>query len=933
MPGYVQGVELTQDGMHAIFERMGQDITSGIIYNGNPDIRFDKLDQQGFMPILTGVSPTQESGHWIMLIKGKDNQYYLFDPLGEDSGKGYQTILTRKRKLPEGATLSVIPNGTGLNMGLCGYWVASAGVRARTALIGDNPPTLENLGLTITQDMKNELAGNGYGEITRWLRAVTPEFPVGGGGHTEATALRRATEKELPKESSAPILTGKTTTPKKIAVSKPALSSTLLENDDDVRSAIEYVHQEYLRHPYPGPLKDPKNPKGERLRPNEGPDRGTHGLAHTVRTMACAEVMVEEARKAKFRGEKLGTAQDGRTLADVTPEELKKILIAQAFFVVGRDDERSGFNEDRTRNFYAEYHKKSEVAFRKYVEDNKLIGKIFTDQKEVDQYAAIILDESHSWDQTPAHILINQGHMVDLMRVKAPQEPVLERAYYTLKKSVGPQGAEVVLKTHREFFLATGAVVPQFNPEAIEDPSRGGPYENPYSGEKYVVEEDNTPNYKNIRRINSNYQLKDKERFVTIKEYYAIPEIQQAFPGYKTYLEPSSYYLPTAFARTCEQQPTTCLDAIQQARSKVIMSTIKDTLQSDPTKAKRVSHIDEIAAARIIQQIMANPEIIQNDHILLNGQRLEESFFRDLLTKCDMSVVGSLLHDTDINNIDKLMQHEKDTEFHPTDSNEPVKKLGDTWDKTIRQKNSREKDQIKHDLISLMQNNGWYYTRVNAIAQNKDKDSTFKEVLIASLLTPLANKALIDTKSSAHSSPILFHGLNMPQDLQNKLIKQANTIIANTENHLFTALSTHAFMPIKLDDLKENSSKIETSEIIFDSNTLFEISDPEKLLPSPFGSHTSDSKDGFSLDLPENVALVPTKVALDGKTSSGADRYIFNFVAVRNPDFVPKHEIGFAAAPIFKMSGAKVAQAINAVHVENKEIHETLNKKLETLRA
>ncbi|KTD13210.1 Dot/Icm substrate SidE, partial [Legionella gratiana] len=58
MPEYVHGVELTQAGMHAIFERMGQDITSGIIYNGNPDVRVDKLDQQGFMPILTGVNPT-----------------------------------------------------------------------------------------------------------------------------------------------------------------------------------------------------------------------------------------------------------------------------------------------------------------------------------------------------------------------------------------------------------------------------------------------------------------------------------------------------------------------------------------------------------------------------------------------------------------------------------------------------------------------------------------------------------------------------------------------------------------------------------------------------------------------------------------------------------------------------------------------------------
>ncbi|VEB33325.1 Homologous to SidE substrate of Dot/Icm secretion system [Legionella sainthelensi] len=921
MPEYVKGVELTQDGMRAIFDRMGKNITSGIIYNGNPEIRTDVLDQQGFMPILTAVSPTQESGHWIMLIKGKGNQYYLFDPLGEHSGKGYQNILSRK--LPQDATLSVIPNGKGVNMGLCGYWVASAGVRAHATLTGDNSPTLENLGQTITQEMQNELAGNGYGQITAWLRAVANEFPA-GDAKNDATALRLATTGKTTTVKETPI---QSTVPQ--VVSEPALESALLEHDEDVRSIVNYVHKEYLRHDYPGPLVDPKNPNGERLKPNEGPDRGTHGLAHTVRTMACAEVMVEEARKAEFRGEKLGTAKNGQTLADITPEELKKILIAQAFFVVGRDDERSGYDSKYKRNFYEEYHEKSEQAFRKCVEENKLIGKIFKDQKEVDHYAAIILDKPHNWDGTPAHVLIHQGHMVDLMRVKAPQEVVLERAYYTLKNSLGSRGAEVVLKTHREFFLATGAVVPQFNPEAKEDPSRGGPYENPYNGDKYVIEEGKIPESKNIQRVDSNYRLKENERFVSIKEYYAIPEIQKSFPGYKTYLKPSPYSFPTDFAKICEQNPTSCLDAIRQARSKIVMGVIKETLQSDPEKAKRVSNRDEIAAARIIQQIMANPDVIQDDHVFLNGQKLEESFFRDLLTKCDMTIVGSLLSDTDINNVDQLMQHELDTEFHPTDLNEPAKKLGDTWEKNIRKKDSREKNQIKLDLINLMQNNNWYAARVNAIAQNKDKNSTFKEVLLASLLTPLTNKALVDTKNQEPSPQILFRGFNIPKEFQQQLIKQANTIIANTENYLFTTLSSHAFMQIKLDEI---ASKTKSSEPIFDSNTIFEINDPEQLLTAKqVEAHESVTrKDPFYL--PEHVALVPTKVTLDGKTSTGVDRYVVSFVAVKNPDFVPNHDVGFAAAPIFKMQSAKVMDAINAIQPEDEETHKNLNESLKSLR-
>ncbi|KTD63773.1 hypothetical protein Lsan_1206 [Legionella santicrucis] len=1006
MPKYVKGVELTQDGMHAIFERMGQDITSGIIYNGNPDIRIDVLNQQGFMPILTGVNPTQESGHWIMLIKGQGNQYYLFDPLGEGSGKGYKNILTKK--LPQGATLSVIPNGAGLNMGLCGYWVASAGVRAHTALTGDNPPTLENLGQTITQEMQNELDGNGYGEIAGWLQAVANDFPV-GDVKTDATALRRATEKELQIDSPTLIFTGKTTTTKEVPISTVSqtvpstiLNSTILDNDVDVHGVVNYVHKEYLRYPYPGPLKNPKAPTEGRLQPNEGPDRTTHGLAHTIRTMACAEVMVEEARKAKFRGEKLGKAQDGRTLADVTPEELKKTLIAQAFFVVGRDDERSGYDDKLKRNFYEEYHKKSEQAFRKYVEENKLIGKIFKDQKEVDLYAAIVLDERHSWDQTPAHILINQGHMVDLMRVKSPSEVVVERAYNTLKNSVGSLGAEVVLRTHREFFLATGSAVPSFNPQAkenlrAEEPyenmvsqkyvvekgktintleearrvasnyrlndnerfvtirehitieennihseeakklfKEGGAYENPYSGEKYAIKKGKDLNSINdIRAINSKSLITEDERLVTIKEYYSLPEIQNKFPGYNTQLTESP---ATDFARTCEQKPSVCLGAIKETRQQIKLNAVKEVLQTSSDKKRKQANIDEIAAAQIIRQIMANPDVIQDDHVLLNGQKLEEQFFRDLLAKCDMAVVGSLLNNTDINNIDRLMQHEKDTEFHSTDPKAVPVKIGETWNEEIRKKGSEYRDKIKYDLIFLMQNDAWYYSRVNAIAQNRDKGSTFKEVMFTALLTPLTSKALVDTHGRASSPKLLYRGLSFSEDFQNKLVNQANTIIANSAKHLFTDLSAQDFMQIKLNDLSKisartnasNSVNIEVPRTIFDSNTVFEINDPEGLLQAKqVGTHVLDSEDEFSFYLPDDVALVPTKVTLDGKTSTGADRYIITFTTIKSPDFIQRHESGFAVNSLIKIQNAKVVETINAIKTE---VPEDLEEKLFTLQ-
>ncbi|HFE7703908.1 TPA: SidE phosphodiesterase domain-containing protein, partial [Legionella pneumophila] len=923
-----EGVELTQEGMHAIFARMGHgDITSGSIYNGVPTIDTDALNRQGFMPVLTGVGPRRDSGHWIMLIKGPGNQYFLFDPLGKTSGEGYKNTLLAQ--LPIASTLSVIPNNPGLNMGLCGYWVASVGLKARAELNKDNPPDLETLGRTTTEEMRNELTDNGYLKITGWLRAVADNFPA-GAPQPDAKALRETTEKDLHIELPSPVPPVKDTAPKEVSTKptapqiapKHSLDSKLLENDDDVLDTIKYVHKEYLGKPYPGPLKNPKAPEEGRLPPNEGPDRGPHGLAHTVRTMACAEVMIEEARKAQLRGETLGKAKNGQTLADVTPEELKKILIAQAFFVVGRDDERSGYDDVHKRNFYAEYHEKSEQAFRKYVEDNKLIGKIFKDQKEVDFYAAIILDKNHEWDASPAHILINQGHMVDLMRTKAPAEVALERTYNTLKGTVGSKGAEVILKAHRDFFFATGAVVPLVNPEAIDDPSRGGPYENPYSGEKFVIVDDKVPASKKDlpKAVNRDYKLKDNERFLTIKEYYAFPDVQQTYPGYKTRLEGSSYYFPTPFAGECEQNPAKCLGAIQKARSKLQTDAIKNGFQSSSDKERRQPNMDEIAAARIIQQIMANPDCIGNDHVSINGQELGEKFFRDLLAKCDMAVVGSLLNDTDIKNIDTLMRHEKDTEFHSTDPKAVPVRIGDAWENRIRKKGGNV-TQMKQDLIFLMQNDAWYFSRVNAIAQNRDKGSTFKEVLFTALMTPLTNKSLMDT-SHVPAPKKLYRGLNLPQEFTNKLINQANAIIANTENTLFTDLSAEAFKQIKLNDFSQMSGRTCASTTknmklltdIWGSNVIFEMLDPDGLLhPKQVGTHMAGSEDEFSVYLPEDVALVPTKVTLDGKTDTGEDRYIFTLVAVKSPDFIPRHESGYAVEPFMKMQKEKVTQALDAI--------------------
>ncbi|HAT1867929.1 T4SS effector NAD-dependent ubiquitin ligase SidE [Legionella pneumophila] len=932
MPKYVEGIELTQEGMHAIFERMGHpNITSGTIYNGEPTIDKGALDRQGFMPVLTGVSPRQDSGHWIMLIKGQGNQYFLFDPLGESSGKYYQNILAKK--LP-GATLSVIPNNAGLNMGLCGYWVASVGLRAHAALTQPIPPSLRNVGQTITQEMRDELTQDGSEKITQWLRAVGNEFPD-GYIQPDATALRRATEKNVRIDELQPVLTG--TSPKEISinptapqeVSVPTWNGFSLYTDETVRNAARYAYDNYLGKPYTGTVEaTPVNFGGQMVY------RQHHGLAHTLRTMAYAEVIVEEARKAKLRGESLKTFADGRTLADVTPEELRKIMIAQAFFVTGRDDEESSKN-------YEKYHEQSRDAFLKYVEENKstLIPDVFKDEKDVKFYADVIEDKDHKWSDSPAHVLVNQGHMVDLVRVKQPPESYLEYYFSQLQPWIGSTATEAVFATQRQFFHATYEAVAGFDSENKE------PHLVVDGLGRYVIGQDGNPIREEsddedeeesgeLKFFSQKKKLEENQRYMRVDEYLKLDEVQKRFPGAGKKLDgglpglKEYQYLQRLNSinrARCENDVDFCLGQLQTAHHQTKITPIKRAFQSSSDKARRQPNMDEIAAARIIQQIMANPDCIHDDHVLLNGQKLEEKFFRDLLAKCDMAVVGSLLNDTDIRNIDTLMQHERNTEFHSTDAKAKPVKLGETWEKTIR--SGGGVTQIKHDLIFLMQNDAWYHTRVNAIAQNRDKDSTFKEVLITALMTPLTNKSLIDTSRSP-APKTLFRGLDLSEEFKNKLINQAETIIANTTEHLFTDLSTQAFKQIKLNDFSQvsartcasTSTNIEVPRTIFGSNTIFEILDPDGLLhPKQVGTHVSGSESEYSIYLPEDVALVPIKVRFDGKTGKGKDRHIFTLVAVKSPDFTPRHESGYAVEPLLKMQTPKLAEIQKTVEQAREE--------------
>ncbi|WP_412755355.1 PDZ domain-containing protein [Legionella longbeachae] len=194
---YVEEMELTQSGMHALFARMGYpEIISGSIYNGNPTLNLDALNRQGFMPILADVDQRNVSGHWIMLMQGHGNRYFIFDPLGQESGKNYVECLASQ--LPQGARLSVIPNAKGLNRGLCGYWVASTGLRAYAALNQKTSPSLEKLGQKVTEEMQAELANNGFMKIITWLQSVSEKFTGSPSAKPiDARDLRQESEAEL----------------------------------------------------------------------------------------------------------------------------------------------------------------------------------------------------------------------------------------------------------------------------------------------------------------------------------------------------------------------------------------------------------------------------------------------------------------------------------------------------------------------------------------------------------------------------------------------------------------------------------------------------------------------------------------------------------------------------------------------------------------
>lgn len=113
--------------------------------------------------------------------------------------------------------------------------------------------------------------------------------------------------------------------------------------DPEVLQVAEYVYENLLSQPYTevGPewefnYKNPTATRalgdGHNLQRSIQVDgktlhRPIHGLAHTMRTLMYSQLMYESAQR-QFEPH---ICHDGRTIADLTPLDLKKLNIAQLF--------------------------------------------------------------------------------------------------------------------------------------------------------------------------------------------------------------------------------------------------------------------------------------------------------------------------------------------------------------------------------------------------------------------------------------------------------------------------------------------------------------------------------------------------------------------------------------------------------------------------
>ncbi|KTD06695.1 SdeA protein [Legionella gratiana] len=240
--------------------------------------------------------------------------------------------------------------------------------------------------------------------------------------------------------------------------------------DPEVLKVAEYVYENLLSQPYTevGPEWEfnYKNPTatnalgdGHNLQRSiqvEGKTlhRPIHGLAHTMRTLMYSQLMYESTQRQLHPH----MCRDGRTIADLTPLDLKKLNIAQLFFVAGRASEAS------YGDAYHRYHRYGAKHFASYARHH--LTHLFS-EKEIELYARCIEDrEGDYFDSTAEGYLIHLSHMIDLMRCKSPVEVFIGHSrgsmgiVPTLIHLFGRNDGLDILHFARGLFAATGEGVP-----------------------------------------------------------------------------------------------------------------------------------------------------------------------------------------------------------------------------------------------------------------------------------------------------------------------------------------------------------------------------------------------------------------------------------------------------------------------------------------
>ena len=158
--------------------------------------------------------------------------------------------------------------------------------------------------------------------------------------------------------------------------------------------AAEYVLQNYLSKPY----KDMQGMGRINGHKRLYIDRPVHGLVHTLRTLAYAPLFLDLLKK-----------KQPNEYNRIDEKELEKIMIAQLFFVAGRECEKSDSDS------YDNYHELGAQYFEQYAQ--KELTHLFSDKKDIEKYAGIIADVT-PWDTLPEATIVRWSHAVELMRAR-----------------------------------------------------------------------------------------------------------------------------------------------------------------------------------------------------------------------------------------------------------------------------------------------------------------------------------------------------------------------------------------------------------------------------------------------------------------------------------------------------------------------------------